>query len=172
MYPVVLLEKGEEMKTAVIFYSYEGNCALIAQIIKGAIDADLFEIKTTDTKKRSGLVLYAWGGYQVAMNKKPALEPLSVDVNAYDLIILGTPVWAASPAPAVISFLGKTKITGKKIALFCCHGGGMGKALQKLKALLPGNTCTGEIDFVYAAKSKEPNELKTKIEAWLKQIGV
>ena len=159
------------MKTAVIYYSYEGNSAMIAQIIKGAVNADVFEIKTADTKKRGGFALYAWGGYQVVMKKKPILQPLSVDINTYDLIILGTPVWAGSPAPAIVSFLDKTKITGKKIALFCCHGGGMGKALQKLKGLLPGNTFMGEIDFVYPAKNKEPNVLKPKIEAWLKELG-
>ena len=159
------------MKTAVIYYSYEGNSAMIAQIIKGAVNADVFEIKTADTKKRGGFALYAWGGYQVVMKKKPALEPLTVDINAYDLIIVGTPVWAGAPAPALFSFLDKNRISGKKIAIFCCHGGGMGNALQKLKALLPGNTFTGEIDFVYAAKSKDPNELKTKIEAWLKELG-
>ena len=157
------------MKTAVIYYSYEGNSALVADIIKAALNADVFEIKTQDTKKRDGFAKYAWGGSQVVMHKKPKLRPLSVDLDSYDLIILGTPVWAWSPSPAIVSFITERKISGKKLALFCCHGGGPGKTLQKLKALLPGNTITGEIDIMYPSKM-DRNDLKHKIEDWLKTL--
>jgi flavodoxin len=159
------------MKTAVIFYSYEGNTALIAELIKTAINADVFEIKTMDSKKRSGFFKIAWGVSQVLFKKKPVLLPLSVNVNAYDLIILGTPVWASSPAPALVSFLDKTKINGKKIALYCCHGGGKGEIFSKLKALLPGNTFAGEIDFLNPAKNEDTVGIKQKIEQWLKTLN-
>jgi len=158
------------MKTAVIYYSFEGNCALVANAIKDTLDADIFEIKTIDKKKRSGFAKYLWGGFQTIMRKKPELEPLSIDINAYDLIILGTPVWAASPTPAIFSFLSKTEIKGKKIALFCCHGGGKGKLFDKFKALLPGNTIAGEIDFENAAK-RDNAALKQKIGEWVKTLG-
>jgi flavodoxin len=158
------------MKTAVIYYSLDGNCALIAKTIKDALDAGIFEIKTVDKKKRRGIAKLAWGGFQVIMKKKPELEPLSIDINAYDLIILGTPVWAASPAPASLSFLSKTKIIGKKLALFCCHAGGKGKAFNKFRALLPGNTDAGEIDFENAARL-ESAALKQKIGEWVKTLG-
>ena len=162
--------KGGIMKTAIVYYSYEGNSGMIAKTIASVIKADVFEIKTVDTKKRSGLALYAWGGGQALRNKKPAIQPLPVDINSYDLFILGTPVWAASPAPALVSFLDSVKITGKKVALFCCHGGGKGKVFDKLKALLPGNTIVGEIDFVNPAK-KESTDLKQKLGEWVKSIG-
>jgi len=157
------------MKTAVIYYSFEGNSALIAETIKVALKADVFEIKTTDTKKRTGFSKYAWGGAQVVMKKKPEIVPLSADVNSYDLIILGTPVWAGSPAPAMVSFLSGTKIAGKKIALFCCHGGGKRQAFDKFKALLPDNTIVGEIEFLNAAR-QERGALKEKVEAWVKSL--
>ena len=158
------------MKTAVIYYSLDGNCALVAKTIKETLNADIFEIRTIDRKKRTGIAKLAWCGFQVITHKKPELEPLSIDINAYDLIILGTPVWAASPTPAILSFLDKTKITGKKIALFCCHGGGKGKLFDKFRALLPGNTFAGEIDFENAAKGDNA-ALKQKIGDWAKTLG-
>jgi len=160
------------MKTAVIYYSLDGNSALVAETIKATIGigADTFEIKTKDNKKRKGFVKILWGGAQVMFGKKPPIVPLSVDVNAYDLIILGTPVWAGSPAPAMVSFLDKTAINGKKIALFCCHGGGQGKVFEKLKALLKGNTIAGEIDFRNASK-EDRTALKQKIDQWAKNIA-
>ena len=158
------------MKTAIVYYSYEGSCAIVAGIIKDALNADVFEIKTVDDKKRSGFAKYVWGGRQVIFKSKPALQPLSIDIGAYELIILGTPVWAGSPVPAILSFLNGTKISGKRIALFCSHGGGMGKVFEKLKALLPGNSFAGEIDFLYAIK-RDPAELKQKIGEWVRAIG-
>ena len=158
------------MKTAVIFYSLDGNTAKIAETIKAAINADVYEIKTTDTKKRKGFFKIIWGVGQVMMHKKPVLLPLSVDISAYDLIILGTPVWAGSPAPALTTFVGGTKIRGRKLALFCCHGGGMGKVFEKLKEYLFGNTVSGEIDFKDALK-ENPADLKQKVSGWLRIIG-
>jgi flavodoxin len=152
-------------KTAVIYYSYEGNTALAARTIAASLGAECFEIKTTNTKKRSGFVKYLWGVAQVMTRKKPALAPLAVDPNAYDLIVLGTPVWASNPAPAMVSFLGKTAITGKKIALFCCHAGGKGEILDTFKSLVPGNTVIGEIDFINPAKG-DSSALKEKVDAW------
>ena len=158
------------MKTAVIYYSFEGNSALVAKAIKDALNADIFEIKTTSGKKRAGFAKYVWGGFQVITHKKPELKPLSIDLKSYDLIILGTPVWASSPTPAMSSFLSRTKITGKKMALFCCHAGGKGGVFEKFKALLPGNTIVGEIDFNSPAKG-ESAQLKQKIDEWAKTLG-
>ncbi|MFP3041538.1 flavodoxin [Treponema primitia] len=162
------------MKTLIIYYSYEGNSALVAGELKKAAGAgpsvcDILELKTEDDTKRTGFAKYLWGGKQVFTHKSPKLKPYTVNIEEYDLIILGAPVWAGSPAPALLSFLGETKISGKKLALFCCHAGGKGKALDKLKALLPGNTIAGEIDFINPAGQDRP-ALTKQIEEWVKGL--
>jgi flavodoxin len=157
-------------KTAVIYYSFDGNCALVAEAVKNRLNADVFTIKTADEKKRTGLAKYIWGGRQVVQHAKPELKPLNVDIDAYDLIILGAPVWAGSPAPAMVSFLSQTRFSGKKTAVFCCHAGGRGKALDKFKALLQGNTIAGEIDFNNPARGNT-DELRKKIDAWVTTLA-
>jgi flavodoxin len=154
------------LKTAVIYYSFDGNCALVAEALKSRLNADVFAIRTVDERKRTGLAKYIWGGRQVFQHTKPELKPLKVDTGAYDLIILGAPVWAGSPAPAMVSFLSRPGFSGKKTALFCCHGGGKGKALDKFRALLQGNTVAGEIDFYNPARGNT-EELRKKIDAWV-----
>lgn len=157
------------MKTAIIYYSLDGNCAFAGRILQKLLGADLFEIKTVDTKKRRGIAKYFWGGRQVMMGKKPDLQPLTVDPSAYDRIVLGAPVWAGSPAPAMAAFLDKTPLNGKTIALYCCHGGGKGKAPEKLRALIGGNTVIGEIDLVNPAAN--PEKAREALEAWAKSLG-
>ncbi|MDR2480082.1 MAG: flavodoxin, partial [Treponema sp.] len=133
--------------------------------------ADLVRLYTRDEKKRSGLAKYAWGGAQVFMHKKPALKPWQFDPAAYDLIILGTPVWAASPAPPMQSFLSEAKISGKKIALFICHMGGKGEALKKFKSLLADNTVAGETDFIKPLAGSR-DAVKEQLARWLKSLGL
>jgi flavodoxin len=158
------------MKTAVVYYSYEGNCALIAELIKNALGADLVELRTADDKKRQGLSKYLWGGRQVMMKETPDLKPYVFDPEAYDLIILGTPVWAASPAPALNSFFKETTLNNKRIALFCCCAGSKGKVFDKIKSKLPGNTITGEINFINPAK-QDRQEVLNKLTAWLTALA-
>jgi flavodoxin len=157
------------MKSLVIYYSYDGNCAMIAEQIKSAARADILQLRTEEEKRREGLAKYFWGGRQVITHKRPALKPYTAAVEAYDLIFLGTPVWAGSPAPALNSFLAETKIGGKKIALFCCHAGAKGKVFEKLRAALPGNTIAGEIDFVNPAKQDRQKALG-EVDAWVKRL--
>jgi flavodoxin len=158
------------MKTLIIYYSFEGNCASIAEKIRAALpEADVLRLLPEDETKKTGLAKYVWGGKQVFFGRKPKLKPWNLDVNSYDLVILGTPVWAWSYSPALGSFLEAVKITGKKVALFCCHGGGPGKTLEKLKKALPGNTFTGEVAF--RDPLKHTGGVREKLDAWLKGIA-
>jgi flavodoxin len=157
------------MKTAIVYYSYEGNCARIAELLRAEFNADLIALQTVDGKVRKGLAKYAWGGAQVFMKKLPALKPCQFEPAAYDLIILGAPVWAGSPAPPLQSFLTQTKISGKRAALYCCHLGGIGKALEKMRVLLPGNTIAGSIDFINPSAGNE-QEIKRKIAEWAQTL--
>jgi flavodoxin len=163
------LKEGVFMKTAVVFYSYDGNCAFVADEIQKRLDADLIHLETTDEKKRGGFAKYFWGGSQVFMHKKPPLKPYTFDAADYDRIIIGAPVWAASPAPPLATFLSQTKICGKKLALFLCHAGGKGNAMSKLKAMLPGNTIAAETDFVNPARGNA-EAVTRQIDEWLKGI--
>jgi flavodoxin len=158
------------MNTLVIYFSYSGNCGLIAQGLTSGLNADVLELKLEDEKQRKGLAKYVWGGKQVLSHEKPRLKPYKADWEKYDLIIIGTPVWAGSPAPALASFCDATKIAGKKIILFCCHRGGKGKVFDKLKALLPGNTFAGERDFVVPGNVNQ-RETVESVRAWAKTLG-
>jgi flavodoxin len=156
------------MKIAVVYYSLDGNCAFVAEQIKTELNAELIQLYMQDDKKRRGLIKILWGGGMVFKHKKPPLKPYTFDPAAYDLIIIGAPVWAGSPAPPIETFLSNTAINGKKIALFVCHGGGKGKSLDIFKALLSGNEIIAEADFVYPLKNS--GEVKRQIADWVKGI--
>jgi flavodoxin len=157
------------MKTAVVIYSHNGNCAFVAEQIKNQLQADLLHLQMKDEKRPKGFAVILWGGGMVFMKKKPPLKPYTFDPAAYDLIVIGAPVWAGTPAPPIQTFLSETGISGKKIALFVSHGGGKGKALEKFKALLPGNEIVAEKDF--REPLKKSKEVQQQIEEWAKGLA-
>jgi flavodoxin len=157
------------MKTLIVYYSYEGNCRFIAGQLKDALDADVLELETGDDRKRQGIAKYFWGGKQVFSHAEPELKPFSVDVNAYDLIILGCPVWAGSPAPALCSFISRAATRGKRVALFVCHAGGKGDIFGKLRKRLTGNTFAGEKDFRNPLRG-DRNETAAAVREWAKAL--
>ena len=159
------------MKTLVVFYSYDGNSALVAEELQKALGegCDTLELRIEDEAKRSGLAKYLWGGRMVLSHANPALKPCATTTEGYDFIILGGPVWAGSPAPALRSFIAAAQPAGKRIGLFLCHGGGPGKSLDKLKALLPGNIIAGTVDFVNPAK-QDRAAVARKIGEWLAKM--
>ena len=157
------------MKTLIAYFSFGGNTALAAGLLRSSLNADVHEIKLLKDKKRSGPGKFFWALSQVLGNKRPAVKPFADDINKYDLILLGTPVWAGNPSPALLSFIDQAKIANKKIALFCTSAGGEGKAFVKLKTVLANNTIAGEINFTKPAETK-PDELKKKAEDWAKTL--
>jgi flavodoxin len=158
------------MNTLIVYYSHTGNSGLVAGTLRDALKGETLELKLADDKERKGLAVYVWGGKQVFSHARPPLKPYRADWEKYGLIIIGGPVWAGSPAPALVTFLDETRIRGKKIALFCCHRGGKGKALDKLKALLPGNTFAGERDFVIPRGANQGEALES-VRAWAQTLG-
>jgi flavodoxin len=154
------------MKVALVYYSLDGNCAFIAEELKTPLGADLIRLELKDDKKRRGFMKILWGGGMVFSKKNPPLKPYTFNPAPYELIVIGVPVWAGSPAPPILTFLSQAGIRGKKIALFVCHGGGKGNALDTLKKHLAGNEIIAEKDFVYPLK----NSAKAKLQAaaWVK----
>lgn len=159
------------MKRLVIFYSFEGNTRYIAKNIAEAAEADILELKPVKDIKSTGFMKYLWGGKQVVTGSQPELSKITVDFDKYDIIFIGTPVWAFSFAPAFNSFFSNYKIEGKKVALFCCNGGNKGKTFINMKEKLKGNKILGEIEFQEPVKENE-EKAKNAVEWALKMIEI
>ncbi|QAT17462.1 hypothetical protein BU251_06915 [Candidatus Velamenicoccus archaeovorus] len=159
------------MKTLVVYYSFDGNTRLIAQAIAETAGADVLELRTQDQPQSKGFSKYFWGGRQVFMKVRPALLPLDKDPAVYDLLFIGTPVWAFAPAPAMSSFLEKTAIRGKRVAVFCCSGGGPGRTLGRMAEILAAdNVIAGRMHFVEPRRS--PQVSADKARQWAKEVLV
>lgn len=115
------------MKSTVVYYSYSGNTRKVAKLLSAALsqkgESDIVELKGLD-ESRAFL-----GQCQRAFrHERGVIEPVNFDLSEYDLICIGTPVWAFGPAPAVNTFLDKCSgVEGKDVALFITYGSGLGR---------------------------------------------
>ena len=89
------------MASLVVYYSLEGSTKLIADIAT-ALGADLLELKPVKEEiNPKSFLKFFWGGRQVVLKKIPELVPYERDIGKYDLIVIGTPVWAFNYAPPI-----------------------------------------------------------------------
>ena len=93
------------MKRLVVYYSLSGNTREAAQKIADKLDADLLELETVKAMPKSFAAQIFVGGGQVVMNHIPKLKPIDKDINNYDEIILGSPIWNSKGVPAINAFL-------------------------------------------------------------------
>ncbi len=109
------------MKTLLVYYSRTGNTRDVASKIAGEMECDVEEIR--DTQKRSGIIGTLKSVYQALRETDTVLEPYSRDPADYDLVIIGTPVWAGKPSVPVSTYLKENRSKIKKAAFFCTYGG-------------------------------------------------
>lgn len=128
------------MKSIVVYYSLTGNTDWVAEEIAQQTGSDLLRINPVKAFPDKGFRKFFWGGKSAVMQEKPALEPYEFDADKYDVIILGTPVWASNITPPIRSFINDNlaSLKDKKISVFVCYsGGGAEKAIGRVKDLIP-----------------------------------
>ena len=121
----------------------------MAEAIAQGIGGDLERIVPQKEIASKGFGKFFWGGSQVIMGKTPDIQPIKSNFEDYDLIVVGTPVWAGTYAPAIKTLLSLGLFKNKKLAFFCTHEGGPGKAIEKFQAAVgDNNICVDGIDFL------------------------
>jgi len=158
------------MRILILYYSYDGNTQLIAEAIAGAIGADLERLVPVEQKHPKGLMKYVWHGRSAVMQEKPVLAPRERDILSYDIIFLGTPVWAGRWAPAFNTLFEETDFTGKKIACFYCHAGAPGSIEKRFKRQLAGASILGFQGFLDPLWSKTRDQQIARAVSWAKEI--
>ena len=152
------------MKAAVIYYSLEGNMDFIAQKLGESGNVDLCRLIPKKEYPKGKISKYVWGGKSATFGEMPSLEDITIDLEQYDTLVIGTPIWAGTMTPPVLTFLHDHKIVGKKIILVTtCDGGDSEKAVKKMKEYLSDSTVIDAITFVKPLQNQN-EELQNKIE--------
>lgn len=143
------------MKVLVAYYSLQGNTKCIGDAIAEKLDADVQELNPKEPIEAHRFMDYYWSGDKEHPNKEVELQSIQHDPRKYDLIFIGTPVWAWAPAPPVYSFLKRFRIKGKKVAIFVTSEGERGKTYERMEKLLEGNEILSRSEYVNPLTDKK-----------------
>lgn len=131
------------MKTLVAFFSAEsGKTAGVAKSLAPAIGAELFEIKPANPYSAADLnymnPLSRCNREKIGKKDVP-VEGKIQNFDAYDMVLIGFPIWYGAAPNVVNTFCKGYDWSGKKVAAFATSGGsGIGKTAEKLKPYVKG----------------------------------
>lgn len=157
------------MKTLVLYYSFEGNTDYVAKEIASRLGADIQRVEPVKELKSKGFSKFIWGGKQAVMKTKPPIKPLAKATAEYDMVLIGTPVWASTYAPPIRTLLENENLHGKKVGFFYCHDGGPGKVLDAFKNEISGSHFVGSQDFVKALQ-ESPSIIEHRISTFVDMV--
>ena len=156
------------MKALVAYFSASGSTARLAETLAEAVGAELFEIQpetpyTTadlnwmDKRSRSTVEMRD----QAA---RPAIKGVPDDLDAYDRVFVGFPIWWYTAPRIVNTFLESCALSGKTVITFATSGGsGFGSAN---KDLLP--SCKGA--KLIEGRVFSSRASKEELAAWAKSL--
>lgn len=100
--------------------------------------------------------------------KEPEIKPIQIDLSQYDRIIMGTPVWWYTFAPAVKSFLSKYSLSEKTIYPFATNGGWLGHTFEDFKAAMPETDVKEGLNIVFDGKRQKTPDVE--IRKWISAL--
>ena len=155
-------------KVLVAVFSASGVTRRIGQEIARISGGDFFEIEPEELYTADDL---DWmnrnSRSSVEMNDasaRPAVRNRVADMDAYDTVIIGFPIWWGVAPRIIETFLESYDFSGKTIAPFCTSGGsGVGRSDTGLHKNVSGN-----VKWIKGVQINRPNE--TTIRKWLETV--
>jgi flavodoxin len=155
-------------KVLIVYYSWSGNTHELALQLQKKTGGDLCRLET-QKKYLPFPEIYQEAKEEIKNGYLPELITPIPDIDDYDLILIGSPVWWYSVAPAVLTLLSQCDFKGKPVALFSTHEGDLREFDQTFETNVKNARILPSKDFnVNLMKNKDA--LEEKISLWIKSL--
>lgn len=131
---------GDKPKILIAYFSATNNTENIANYLEEILDASLYEI-VPETPYTADDLNYNDSSSRSSRemndpNARPAISGSVDDMELYDVIFLGYPIWWGQAPKIICSFLERYDLSGKTIVPFCTSGSsGIGSSAANLQSL-------------------------------------
>ena len=160
------------MKKLVVFYSYTGHTKMIAESIQKKLNCDILEIKPTKPYSTDYQTVVDEEQNNSSAGKTPDIQKIDKNINEYDEIIIGTPVWWYTIAPVIRTFLTQNDLSNKTIKPFATNVGWLGHTFQEIQKLCPDSRVDKEMNIVFT-EDHHVSQLVTspdEIDEWIEKL--
>ena len=154
-------------KTLVVFYSRAGNTKKVGLEIQKNLKSDIDEIKSIDRKGPWGFLM---AGKDSVFSKTVDIK-YKKDPSKYNLVVIGTPVWTYTMAPAVRTYLMKNRGKFRKVAFFCTMNSSGDKLTFKNMQKLCKKPVATLAAITWFYRNLRKNELSKEIKEFCKKLA-
>lgn len=168
-----------QAKTLIVYYSYTNNVASIVRDLQAQINADVLRVEPAEEGLDYAADNYALGSSLIAAIRKepnnpasyPAIKTSIDDLDEYDTIIIGAPLWWSNMAAPLQTFLFTygQQLSGKRIGLIVSSASsGISGVEADAKRLIPNGIFMGESLWI---RSSQTADAPAMLSDWLEHIG-
>lgn len=160
------------MRTLIFYYSQAvGNTERIANMLQDALDSDMEKIDTVKPYTGTYEEISEQGHREVNNGYKPEIKHVNLNPDMYDRVIILTPTWWYTMAPAIHTLFDKINLKGKDVALVQTHAGWPGHALNDMEKLCKDANVISKKDIQFDSSGGTDMVTPTKeIEEWIESL--
>lgn len=128
-------------KSLIVYFSKTGTTERIANEIKNITNSDIVKIETVNPYPEDYNETVEIAQKEKNEKARPEIKTTVDNLDQYDTIYLGYPIWWSTMPMAVFTFIENNNLEGKTIIPFSTHkGSGLGSSVSDLKTVLPNST--------------------------------
>jgi menaquinone-dependent protoporphyrinogen IX oxidase len=116
-------------RVLIVYFSRTGATRRVAAALATTLHADVEEI--IDRSDRSGMLGILRCVLDSVMRRSALIEPMRHDLTAYQMVVIGTPVWAGRVSAPVRAWLATYRHRLPRVAFFCTLAGRDGESALK-----------------------------------------
>ena len=160
------------MKKLVVFYSYTGHTKMIAENIQRKLNCDILEIKPVKPYSTDYQTVVDEEQNNSSVGKTPDIQKIDKNLNDYDEIIVGTPVWWYTIAPVIRTFLTQNDLSNKTIKPFATNAGWLGHTFQEIQKLCPDSRVDKGMNIVFTEENNVSQLVTSpdEIDEWIEKL--
>lgn len=151
-------------RTLIVYHSRTGHTRRVAQALARRLDADLDEIRIV--QPLDGVAGYAMCAIEAVAALAPALRPMHRDPAAYELVLIGTPVWFWSLSSPVRSWLEQHPLK-RRVAFFCTMGG---SGAQRVFATMAGLAGRKPVATLALLERDLAGDFESRLDAFVERL--
>ena len=154
-------------------YIEKGNTQIVAEIIADLTGGDLYHITTVEPYPDDYASMLTRAQEELDADARPELAGELPNLDDYDVIMIGYPIWhAATPRP-VLTFLERYDLSGKKLVPFNTHeGSGQSGTVSEIEAHAPNAEMLEGIAIQGKVAQEDDSRTRDSVAEWLGRIGM
>ena len=154
-------------------YIEKGNTAILAETIADATGGDLFAITTVVPYPDDYATMLQVAQEEIDTDARPELAGIVENMDDYDIIFIGYPIWHGRMPQAIYTFLESYDLTGKTVVPFNTHeGSGQSGTQQVIANVLPGSTVLQGLAVRGKTAQEDPKQTQALVNEWLEGLGM